>query len=97
MYNIIIVKAKWDRQIKSYFYCSKNIDRDIISKTALKVKICEKLQNQQYVANFSYENLWKYFDFMSKCSMNEYDSFKHVFSSIDHNNEKWAIPKLFRA
>ena len=27
----------------------------------------------------------KYFDFMNKCNMNEYDSFKNIFSSINHN------------
>ena len=35
-------KAKWDRQITVHYYFSKNIVRDIFSKTVLKVKICEK-------------------------------------------------------
>ena len=32
-----------------------------------------KIQSQQYVANFSDKNLWKHFDFVIKCNMNEYD------------------------
>ena len=42
MYKIIMLKAKWDRQIKVYVYISQNIARDIISETVLKIKICEK-------------------------------------------------------
>ena len=29
--------------------------------------------------------------------MNEYDSYKTVFLGINHNNEKWEVPKLFIA
>ena len=71
-------KAKWDRQIKVYFYLSKIIVRDITSQT-VKVKICEKYKYQQYVANFGGKILWKYFDFMNKCSMNGYGSFENIF------------------
>ena len=42
IYNIITFNAKWDRQIKVVVFFSKNIVRDIISNTVLKVKICEK-------------------------------------------------------
>ena len=42
MYNIITFKTKWNRQINVYVYFFKNIVRDNISKTVLKVKICEK-------------------------------------------------------
>ena len=28
---------------------------------------------------------------MNKCSLNEFDSFQNVFSSINHKNEKWKI------
>ena len=41
MYNIIMFKAKWDRQIIVYMYFSKYIVRDIISTTVLKIKVWE--------------------------------------------------------
>ena len=44
MYNIIMFKAKWDRQIKVYIDLKKNTARDIISKTVLKVEIYEKYE-----------------------------------------------------
>ena len=32
----------------------------------------------------SYKNLWKQFDVMNKRNMNQYDSFKNIFPSINH-------------
>ena len=43
------------------------------------------------------KNLWKHLDFVNKCSMNEYDSFKLYFQALIENDEKWVIPKLFNA
>ena len=56
-----------------------------------------KMQNQRHIDNFSDKNLKKQFDFMSKCSLNEYDSLKMYVQASITNNEKWAIPKLFFA
>ena len=35
-------EEKWDRQIKVYLYFPENIVRDMISRTVLKAKVCEK-------------------------------------------------------
>ena len=37
-----IIKAAWEHQMKVCVYFPNNIVRDILSKTVLKVKICEK-------------------------------------------------------
>ena len=79
---------------KVYVYFKTNIVRDIISKTVSIIRI---IQNQQYVTNFSDKNIWKHYDFMNKCNMNEYDSFKNVFEASLTNNEKWAMEKFFVA
>ena len=70
-------EAKWEKKLYVYFFI--NIFRDIFSKTAFKVKICEKYKISGMVLIFT-----EYFDFMNKCSMNEHDSFDNIFSSINH-------------
>ena len=73
----------------------KNIFRDIFWDSA-QSKNMWKIQTQRQSANFSDKNLWKYFDYVNKCSLNEYD-LKMYFQASITNNEKWVIPKLFFA
>ena len=89
IYNIIIFKAKSDRQIKVYVYLKKCRPWYFLYDNVENKKMW-KIQNQRYVANFLNKNLKKHFDFINKFSINEYDRFKNVFLSI-----KWAIPQLF--
>ena len=67
-----------------YFYFSKIIVRDIIYKTVFKTKICEKFKISGMLLIISDKNLLKHFEFINKCNMNQYDSFKNIFSSINH-------------
>ena len=78
IYNIIIFKAKWDRQIKVYvyFFFQKISSVIFFSKTVLKVKICEKYKICGMLLISWIKIFTKYFNFMNKCSMNEYDSVK---------------------
>ena len=57
----------------NYVYLKKNRQRYWVLHS-VKSKNVWKIQNQSYVANFSDKNLWKHFDFMNKCNMNEYES-----------------------
>ena len=45
IYNIIMYKAKWDRQIKVHIHFSKNIVCNIFSKKVLKVKILKNTKS----------------------------------------------------
>ena len=44
IYNIILFEEQWDGQIKVYVYFFIKIFRNIFSKTAFKIKICEKFK-----------------------------------------------------
>ena len=48
-------KAKWDRQIRVYLYLKKTIVRDVIFKTVLKVKVCEKYKISSMLLIFRIE------------------------------------------
>ena len=81
LYNIIMFKTKWYRQIKSYVYLKKNIVRDIISKTLLKTNLCEKYKSSgmlQTSCMKTFENtsiLWTVAAWMNMIAWKMY--FKH--------------------
>ena len=94
MYHIIMFKANWCRQIKVYVYFSKNIVHDIISRRVLKVKICEKYKISGMLLILRIKIFRNISIIINKCNMNEYDSFKNVFSSIDHKERKMRNAKI---
>ena len=65
---------------KIYLYFSKHTVRDIISKTVLKIKMYEKYKFSRMLLISPV----KHIDFINKYSMDEYDNFENVFSSIYH-------------
>ena len=77
------VQRKMGPSNETYFYFSKIIICDIISKTFFKRKeYMKKIKSSSMVLIISAKNLWKHFDFMNKCNMNQYDSFKTIFRII---------------
>ena len=88
MYSSIMFRAKWDRQIKVCIYL-RNIVRDIIFKTVLKVKMWI-IPIQPYICTFSENNIKTYFNFMNRCGIDEYD----VFTSIIHKLRKMSYSKI---
>ena len=89
MYNFSRLKTKWDPQIKVYHYFTKHIVRDIIHKTVLKVKICEKYK----ISDILFISRIK---ILSNTSIFIH-SLKMYFQAAIRNKEKWAIPKLLIA
>ena len=94
VYNSIMFKAKWDRQIRVYLYLKKTIVRDVISKTVLKVKICEKYKISSMLLIFQikiFENtsiLWINATWMNMITLKMY------FQASITNNKKMSSSKI---
>ena len=92
IYNIIMFEGPSNKRYTVIFLKISSVI--FFSKTAFKVKNMWKIQNQRHIANFSDRNLWKHFGSMNKCSLNEYESFENVFSSINHKERKISNSKI---
>ena len=90
MYNIIIIKAKWDRQIKVHHYFFK-YGPWYYFYDSVESKNMWIIQNPRYTATFPDKIL----AVISILPINTVGI--NIFLSINRTNEKWEIPKLFIA
>ena len=88
MYNIIMLKTKWDNQMKYTFIFRKLSSVILFLRQCSKERnIWKKIKSSSIVLIISDKNVWAHFDFMNKCNMNQCDRKNTQFQNYSsHEN-----------